>query len=252
MITFAVAGELRPRSDASVLVKAIVRGAALCALMAPMACSDLPNSPESAVEPSLALVGTAFTDDFGSFDATRWGRSTHTLGRSPLNPANIVIAGDSVRLNTTSNPYEGAEIWTWEQYGTGTFTVRGRCAVPAGALCAFFMYQGGVGDAADEIDVEILGGTRTIWFTTWVRGKRTNHRAVTLPFAPDAGMHSYTIVRNTAEIRFLVDGVERAKFKGKAKLPQAKMPLYANAWWPTWLTPAGGTGAWVIDRIAAQ
>lgn len=222
-------------------------------LTALTACSDLPLAPELNTDPppSFALVGTAFSDGFGFFDTARWGRSTHTLGRSQLVPANVQIAGDSVRLVTSSGPYAGAEIWTWQQYGTGTFDIRGRCGVPSGAVCAFFMYETGVGDFADEIDIEILGGSRTIWFTTWVRGKRTNHKELTLPFNPALAMHTYTIVRGTSEIAFLVDGMERAKFKGKGKLPQAVMPVFANAWWPTWLTPVTGSGEWVIDNIAA-
>lgn len=250
MSTFTTARSPRPRC-----VSAWRARVCATAVLGMAACSDLPLAPEVdtglVVSPSFALVGTAFSDGFSGFDAARWGTSSHTLGRSALNPANVVIAGDSVRLQTTSNPYEGAEIWTRDLYGTGTFSVRGRCAVPAGALCAFFLYEGGVGDRADEVDIEILGGTRTIYFTTWVRGRRTNHRSATLPFAPDQAMHSYTIVRDVAEIRFLVDGAELARFAKKQRLPQARMPILANAWWPTWLTPAGGSGAWVIDQIAA-
>jgi beta-glucanase (GH16 family) len=248
MSTIVQAGAVR-----SVLAVAPRRLSVAAAVLGVTACSDLALEPPAyqQVTASFALVGSAFDDGFSTFDDARWSKSAHTLGRGPLDPANVVIEGDSVRLETPSNPYEGAEIRTWEQYGTGTFTARARCAVPAGAVCAFFMYQIGVGDRADEIDIELIGGTRTIWFTTWVRGRRTNHRSATLPFDPALGMHTYSIVRDAAALRFIVDGAEMARFKSRSKVPKATMPIFANAWWPTWLTPSAGSGAWVIDYIAA-
>jgi beta-glucanase (GH16 family) len=228
------------------------RNLALTALFGTTACAELATDPidNVAFMPSFALVGSAFTDEFLALDAQRWTKSTHMLGRGLLDPANVVTQHGRVDLFTRPAAHTGAEIHTRELYGTGTFVARARCAVPAGAVCAFFMYQTGVGNRADEIDIELLGGTRTIWFTTWVNGRRTNHREVTLGFDPAAGFHEYLIARSTNEIRFYVDGAQLATFQKKQRLPQANMPVFANAWWPTWLTPTAATGAWELESIA--
>lgn len=98
---------------------------------------------------------------------------------------------------------------------------------PKGTLCTLFMYQVGVGDRADEIDIEIISGSREIWFTTWIAGKRVNHASRTLRFDPSSGFHTYTIQRAASEIRFLVNGELLHSFRhaNAKKLPQAAMPL---------------------------
>ena len=228
------------------------RCCALSAFLGTAACGELPTDVADEVPglPSFALVGSAFTDEFLTFDTQRWTKSSHLLGRGFLDPANVVTQNGRVDLVTRAAGHTGAEIVSRELYGTGTFAARGRCAVPVGALCAFFMYETGVGDRADEIDIELLGGTRTIWFTTWVNGKRTNHRQITLGFDPAATFHDYTIVRGTNDIRFYVDGALLTTFNKKQRLPQSVTPVFANAWWPTWLTPTAATGAWEIESIA--
>jgi beta-glucanase (GH16 family) len=202
---------------------------------------------------SLATISSAarFADDFNTLDETVWSRSTHNLGRGPLKPENVTVAASSVALATRASGFEGAEIRTLQTWTTGTFTARARCAAPTGTLCTLFMYQIGVGDRADEIDIEIISGTREIWFTTWVAGKRMNHAKATLPFDPSSGFNTYAIDRRATEIRFLVNGVQlhTYKHKGKGKVPSSAMPLFLNTWWPTWLAPSQANGVWEIDWV---
>jgi beta-glucanase (GH16 family) len=200
---------------------------------------------------AVMAAGSEFTDDFDAFDETRWYKSHHILGRGPLRPENVVVEGGSAHLVTRSSGFEGAEIMSLATYGLGTFSARARCAAPAGTICAFFLYQTGVGDRADEIDIEILGATREIMFTLWVKGRRTAHARKLLSFDPATSFNTYTIQRSTNEVKFFVNGVVMQSFKGRNKVPQASMPLFANSWWPTWLTPATGDGTWELDQVTA-
>lgn len=236
---------------------ALLRPAALVRLaMASLAvyltaCSELPEEPELFAGSRLAssVAGAAFTDDFSFFDESRWVRSSHTLGRGPLLPANVESGSGFVSLMTRSEDFSGAEIMSRELYGAGRFTIHARCAVPDGAICAFFLYEIGVGNRADEIDIEIIPSSGQIWFTTWKRGRRVNTSSHALTYDPAAAYHSYAFERTATEIRFFVDGVERHRYANRKRLPDALMPVFANAWWPTWITPGTGSGGWEIDSI---
>jgi beta-glucanase (GH16 family) len=217
------------------------------------ACTELEPLGVADSAMSVATISSTarFADDFSALDPAVWSLSTHNLGRGPLRPENVTVADGNVALATIANGFEGAEIRTQQTWTTGVFTARARCAAPTGTLCTLFMYQIGVGDRADEIDIEIISGTREIWFTTWVAGKRMNHAEVTLPFDPANGLNTYTIDRSPKEIRFLVNGVllHRYKHNGKGKIPATAMPLFLNTWWPTWLVPSQANGVWEIDWV---
>jgi beta-glucanase (GH16 family) len=227
---------------------------AAASLLLAAACSELPQEPTLAAhyDPSFAVVGSAFSDDFTVFDETRWQRNSHPLGRGPLLASNVVPGDGLVSLMVSSSDYSGAEIMSRSAYGSGTFTVRGRCNVPSGAICAFFLYEAGPKSRADEIDIEIIPVTGEIWFTVWSNGRRTFSTSRLLSFDPAAALHTYSLQRSASEVRFSVDGVVLASFASRNKLPQTVMPLLANAWWPTWLNPAGGAGAWEIDFISVS
>jgi beta-glucanase (GH16 family) len=230
--------------------------ALLSLLLMASACTELEplGVADSAMSRAKTPPAAPFADDFSTLDATVWALGTHNLGRGPLKPENVTVAAGSVALATRASGFEGAEIRTQQTWSTGSFTARARCAAPTGTLCTLFMYQIGVGDRADEIDIEIISGTREIWFTTWVAGKQMNHARITLPFDPASGFNSYTIDRRATEVRFLVNGVLQHiyKQKGKAKVPTSAMPLFLNSWWPTWLAPSQANGVWEIDWVEIQ
>jgi beta-glucanase (GH16 family) len=221
---------------------------ALLCVLALTACADSPVGPADELAPAVALSPAAPSEPFDGFDSATWLKQEHVLGRGWLLASNVTVASGQLRLALDATGYQGGEIASRGVFGAGSYAARLRCGAPAGALCAFFFYQPGVGDHADEIDIEILGGTREIWFTTWTRGRRTNHAARTLPFDPAAAAHDYAIVRTASSVGFYVDGREYVRFK--KKLPSARMALLVNAWWPTWLTgTAGSTGSLDVDWI---
>lgn len=218
------------------------------------ACSDAPFEPvaDPAAEPAIpvaaALDPAAPLEPFNAFNGELWLRQEHLLGRGPLLAGNVTVEESQLHLALNAAGYQGGEIASLRDFGTGAFAASMRCGAPSGALCAFFLYQRNAGNRADEIDIEILGATRTIWFTTWSSGRRTNHTSRTLTFDPASGNHTYGIVRTGSSVVFYVDGQEYARFR--KKLPTAQLALLVNAWWPTWLTPAEATtGSLDVDWI---
>jgi len=224
----------------------------LVTVLATFACSGTPTGLEglddTAAWPTTAPV---FYDPFDNLDPVWWLPSSHQLGRGYLLPGNVTADG-RLRIRARFDAFTGGELSSSAKYGTGSFTARMRCATPAGTVCALFLYQTGVGNSADEIDIEILPGTREVMFTAWQQGTRTFSARKQLGFDPAAAFHSYTIERATTELRFRVDGVLKQTFRSKTKVPQALMPVFLNAWWPTWLTPGTADGLLDVDEVTIR
>lgn len=183
-------------------------------------------------------------------DLRAWAADTHPLGRGRLVARYVSIHEDgAATLRVRRSGFRGAQLRSRDRYRRGAFEATIRSAVPAGALCAFFLYQTGVGEAADEIDIEVIGGTRRLMLTTWVKGRRTNHAEVTLPFDPAEAPHRYGIARSARTVAFTMDGREVARFT--QDLPTAAMPLMLNAWWPAWLEPGSAAGVMEVERVSA-
>jgi beta-glucanase (GH16 family) len=239
--------QMRPRVQVRSRSHAVAVPALLCVL-ALTACVDSPVAPGAEHAPAGALSPVSPSESFDGFDGATWLKQEHVLGRGWLLASNVAVESGQLRLRMDGSGWQGGEIASRAVFGSGSYAARLRCGAPQGALCAFFFYQPGVGDHADEIDIEILGGTREIWFTTWTRGRRTNHASRTLPFDPAAAAHDYAIVRAASSVAFYVDGREYVRFR--KKLPTSRMALLVNAWWPTWLTGmAGSTGTLDVDWI---
>lgn len=172
----------------------------------------------------------------------------HQLGRSHINPANVVQRNTTFRLNLPAKTVEGAEIRSALQYRSGVVRSRIRVANAPSSLTGFFLYA--APDYASEIDIEIMNDrTGTVLFSTYAGGSQTNTETRRLGFDPTAAAHSYEIAWGAGQVRFTVDGVTLRTWT--SGVPTAPMNLYANAWFPAWLdglAPAG-TRATVIDRL---
>ena len=178
---------------------------------------------------------------------TDWHREHRPLGAGILLPSHVVGEKGVLRLITDGRSMSGASIRTRALYENGDFRGSMRCAAPRGTVCALFLYEPDAGDAADEIDIELIGGSRDIWLTAWRAGVRTSHVALQLPFDPAVDFHVYEIRRRADVIAFLVDGVQLAAFD--SGLPARRMALFANAWWPTWLDRSAAVGELQIEWI---
>jgi endo-1,3-1,4-beta-glycanase ExoK len=192
----------------------------------------------------MLLVGTAwgqgitFLDDFGYFDTTRWSKGDHMLGRSYLDPANVDVDGQNLRIKLPARTLEGGEVLTNELHGYGSYSARMKLPNTPGSITGFFLYK--APDYESEIDVEIYNdSTRRIMFTTYAGGRQTHTQTVSLPFDPTAGFHEYGFDylndpgTDQASVTFYVDGVKMSSWD--TGVPQTSMHLMLNSWFPSWL-----------------
>ena len=173
-----------------------------------------------------------FTDDFDTFDETRWTKGSHKLGRSNLDPANVSVNGGNLGIKLPARTTNGGEISSDALYGQGSYAARMKLPNAPSSITGFFLYE--PPDYASEIDIEIYNDTsRKIMFSTYAGGKQTHTQTMTLPFDPTTGFHDYRFDYAPGSVRFYADGVLMKEWTDG--LPQTSMHLYANAWFPTWL-----------------
>lgn len=174
-------------------------------------------------------LGVSFSDGFGSFDTNRWSKGEHTLGRSYLDPANVSVDGENLRIALPTRTFERGEILTNDLHGYGSY--RAKLPNAPGSITGFFLYK--APDYESESDIEIYyDSTRRIMFTTYAGGRRTHTETTTLPFDPTTGFHEYRFdyLRDPdtalASVTFYVDGQEMRTWN--TGIPRASMYLMLN------------------------
>ena len=183
-------------------------------------------------------VGAGFFDGFDTFDAARWTKEDHTLGRSHLNPANVDVAGGNARLKIPAGTLQGAELRSNELYHHGKYAARMRLPHAPSSIIGFFLYR--PPDHEREIDIEIFNdSTRRVMFTTYAGGGQTHTTTMQLPFDPTTGFHDYSFdyvgdaSTGKASVVFYADGRPRKSWD--TGIPNTPMHLMVNSWFPTWL-----------------
>ena len=198
--------------------------------------------------PTPLVVPNLVDEPFDSWDPSLWLTGNHQLGRGWVRSPNVSVQGGQLVLALPANTVDGGEVLSSRRVRYGTYEARLRASSAIGSITAFFLYEG-ARTGNDEVDIELIGGTRRVMFTTWVRGRETHHEEVSLTFDPWAAMHDYRIEYSRNVVRFFVDGVQLAQFGDN--LPSAQLHVMANAWWPTWLAggPYASNDAAVIEWI---
>ena len=202
--------------------------------------------PEEAVEP---LPPGAVAVEFDAFDAALWQVMDHLLGRGRVVASNTVPVPGAVELRLPAGAFNGAEFRSVRRLSPGVVEGRIRAAAAHGSLTALFLYEGRARNN-DEVDIELLGGTRTAMFTVWQDDREVFHQSLTLDFDPAAGFHDYRISWSRERVEWRVDG-KRVMVAEGLNLDK-DLFLYVNAWWPTWLQggPAASGAVAVVDRLA--
>jgi len=181
---------------------------------------------------AASALGVAFSDNFGSFDAARWTKESHALGRSELDPANVDVAGGKLRVKIPAGTLDGGEIRSNSLYYHGSYVARMKLPHAPSSITGFFLYRSP--DYAREIDIELFNdSTRRIMFTTYAGGRQTNTATMRLPFDATAAYHTYAFRYGPGVVRFYVDGKVVKTFKDG--VPNSSMYLYTNTWFPAWL-----------------
>lgn len=170
--------------------------------------------------------------DASELDAGQWKATTRDLGRGGLAPENTGIEDGLLRLALPTNTLNGGEIESTNLYGPGFYATRIKVPNAPSSITGFFLYE--PPDLESEIDIEIYNDTSgKILFTTYSDGEQTHTETMDLPFDPTEGFHDYAFFYDESSITFYVDGAPVQEFEGG--LPEKRMKLYINTWFPTWL-----------------
>lgn len=158
-----------------------------------------------------------------------WIPTEHALGRGFFRTANVASL-DPLVLTSPAGTRDGAEVHSDSLLTAVSVRARLDCPDVDGVLCALFFYQQGVGNRADEIDIEIIPQQRLVELSVWRSGIRVFQ--ATRPWSPgtpiQAGIH-----REVGRVRFEIEGF--ADINWMRDEPLDPMPLYASIWWPSWL-----------------
>jgi beta-glucanase (GH16 family) len=63
------------------------------------------------------------------------------LGRSYLDPANVAVDGENLRIKLPARTLEGGEILTSDLNGYGIYSARMRLPNTPGSITGFFLYK---------------------------------------------------------------------------------------------------------------
>ncbi len=196
-----------------------------------------------------AQDGATFSDEFTAFDPARWSEGDHMLGRSYLNPANVDVDGQNLRIKLPARSLEGGEIYTKDLLGYGSYSARMRLPNAPSSITGFFLYK--APDYESEIDIEVFNdSTRRIMFTTYAGGRQTHTETARLPFDPTTGFHEYRFDYTQGAVTFYADGVGMRTWD--TGIPQTSMHLMVNSWFPRWLEGKRPkkTAYTYVDRIS--
>lgn len=162
----------------------------------------------------IAHAQTAgLSENFDSFDETKWSKDDHNLGCSYLDPNNVNVGGGNLEIKLPADSLNGGEIRSERLYSYGSYSTRMKLPHAPSSITGFFLYE--PPDYASEIDIEIYNdSSRKIMFTTYARGKQTHTQRMTLPFDPTSGFHDYRFDYNSNSVCFYVDGRLMKRWKG--------------------------------------
>jgi endo-1,3-1,4-beta-glycanase ExoK len=170
--------------------------------------------------------------DEAKLDADRWEATARDLGRSGLAPENIGLEDGQLRLTLPAETLNGSEIESKDLYGPGFYAARIKVPDAPSSITGFFLYE--PPDLESEIDIEIFNDpSGKILFTTYAGGKQTHTDTMELSFDPTESFHDYAFFYDEDSITFYVDGEPMKEYEGG--LPEQRMKLYLNSWFPTWL-----------------
>ena len=176
--------------------------------------------------------GTSFRDDFTAFNSSMWIKSSHMIGRTDFDPANVSVGNGFLRERIPAGTTGGAEIESMQYYGYGIYRARIMSADAPSSITGFYLYRSP--DLYAEIDIEIYNdGTGDVDFVTYADGRRTHYTQKRLAFDPSAAFHTYRFDYNPGSVKFYVDGELMAVYTDG--LPNASMKLLVNTWFPSWL-----------------
>ncbi len=174
----------------------------------------------------------SFVDNFDSFNTNNWMKSSFTLERSLLDPANVDVNNGNLRIKIPANTLNGGEIESKGVYKYGTYRARMKLPNAPSSITGLFLYMGP--ELYNEIDIEVYNdNSGNVDFTTYANGKMQHCVTKNMGFDPTADFHEYRFDFNPGNLNFYVDGKLMQSWTDG--MTTNSMYLLVNTWFPQWL-----------------
>jgi len=85
--------------------------------------------------------GGDFRDEFTALDPARWSKGDHILGRSYLDPSNVDVDGENLRIKLPARTTNGGEISTKDLHGYGSYSALLKIQNASSSITVLFLYK---------------------------------------------------------------------------------------------------------------
>lgn len=163
----------------------------------------------------------AWTDEFETFNTSRWSKGNWGMGLVTEKTDNVVVENGVLMMKMTKQDvngtmkYYGAEFYTKETFKYGRFEAKMKMVCAPGCISSMFLYYNNsnvAGNVWNELDIEILGKNPKAFQSNIITGVKngqvTTEKIHSLPYAVDADYHVYVMEWTPDYVLWTVDGVE--------------------------------------------
>ncbi len=206
-------------------------------LLTMSAWSESPGTEEAerlaTVQQEEAFFVVTYFEDFSSFNEKLWEISSHPLGLGILDPDNVKIEDNLLKITLPASTYDGGQLESKEfDHLYGSYRARIKLPNAPSSITGFFLYR--APDFYHEIDIEIVNDSSGLaWVTTYADGEVINTFESHLGFDPTGDFHEYRFDFYPGSVSFYVDGKLIITFDDG--LTDTPMKLMINSWFPVWL-----------------
>jgi beta-glucanase (GH16 family) len=240
-----------------------VRAAGLAAVLGSVLTVVGSTPLEAAKRPTRPTAQPSFTDQFASYDTSRWIKADGWTNGSPFDNAwwadHATFANDALELRlddyaSLGEPYSSGELRTTGYYGYGCYEAKFRPVARPGIVTSFFTFAGpfdnGGNGLHNEIDIEFLGyDTRRVQLNWWTNDdtySQRNEVLLDLGFDASVAARRYGFKWTSTGIGWYLDGnliyqVQDTALRPTPKAADSLQKIMLNLW-PVDTTAAGWAG----------
>ncbi|MCQ2232948.1 MAG: family 16 glycosylhydrolase [Paludibacteraceae bacterium] len=182
----------------------------------------------SSYDESTKSFKEEWTDEFESFNTTRWSKGNWAIGIVTERTDNIVVEDGVLQLKLTKEmvdgtaKYYGAELLSKESFKYGRYEAKMKMACAPGCISSMFLYYNDSyisGKNWNELDIEVLGKNSNAFQSNIITGissaKTTTEKIHALPFDVRNDYHIYVMEWTPEYVSWSIDGVEMRRTVAK-------------------------------------
>lgn len=175
----------------------------------------------SSYDASTKSFKEEWTDEFESFNTSRWSKGNWKMELVQLSTDNVVVEDGVLKLKMTkqanedgSYKYYGAELYSKETFKYGRFEAKMKMACVSGTVSSMFLYYNNSNKSGynwNELDIEILGKNPKAFqsnIITGTGGSQKTEKVHSLNYSVSSDYHVYVMEWTPEYVSWQIDGVE--------------------------------------------